>query len=351
MPQFQKQVMPEEIAAQRRVRREQFLAALGWKNVTMQLMPADASFRRYYRLQGTPKPMLLMEDPPDRPPVTPFVMVEPYIKIGEHLRAMGLRTPEIYHRDIANGLLVIEDFGDDTYTRLFEKGSDPQALYERAVDVLVHLHRHPKRHDIAIPKYDDALLIDGAMLLMDWYYPALIGKKPTEEMKQSYTQVLKSLLAQLPKDQETLVLRDYHVDNLMLVSDAKGIQACGLLDFQDAATGQFSYDLMSLLEDARRDVPKPLKDYLYERYLKGMGEGLDRQSFDYSFRVLAAIRHARILGVFVRLFKRDGKERYLQFIPHVHKLFNKTLENTVLLPLKLWFQEHNIDMKQEIKKF
>lgn len=351
MPQVQKQVTAEEIAEQRRVRREQFLASLGWKNVAMEPMQADASFRRYYRLRGTSKPMLLMEDPPDRPPVPPFVMVEPYIKIDEHLRALGLRTPEIYHRDIANGLLVIEDFGDDTYTRLFAKGEDPKPLYELAVDALVHLHRHPKRNDIDIPKYDDALLVDGAMLLMDWYYPALTGKQPTEDLRQSYAKVLKGLLARLPKGQETLVLRDYHVDNLMLVPGAAGIQSCGWLDFQDAATGQFSYDLMSLLEDARRDVPKPLKDHLYARYLQGMGPGLDKQGFDYSFRVLAAIRHARVLGVFVRLFKRDGKERYLQWVPHVHKLFNNTLEDPVVLPLKKWFQEHGIDMKQEIKKF
>ncbi|MCE9508649.1 MAG: phosphotransferase, partial [Alphaproteobacteria bacterium] len=307
----------------------------------------DASFRRYYRLLGAPKPMLLMEDPPDRPPVPPFVMVEPYIKIADHLRSMGLHTPEILFKDIPNGLLVIEDFGDDTYTRLFEKGADPKPLYELAVDALVRLHQHPKRNDIDLPKHDADVLIDGAMLLLDWYYPALTGKKPTEDMKKSFANVWKGLFEKLPKDQLTLVLRDYHVDNLMLVPGATGLQSCGLLDFQDASIGQFAYDLMSLLEDARRDMPADLKQHLYDRYINAMK--IDRAAFDYAFRVLAAQRHARVLGVFVRLSLRDGKTRYLQFIPHVHKLFIAAINTPVMKPLKQWFDNNGIDIQQPLK--
>ena len=339
----QRQSISSETQNFRRQKREQFLQSLGWKNVTMQPMNADASFRCYYRLVGTPKPMLLMEDPPDRPPVPPFVMVEPYIRISDHLRSLGLRTPEIYHRDIPNGLLVIEDFGDDTYTRLFEKGTDPRPLYELAVEALVKLHTHPKRNDIELPKFDEALMVDAVMLLLDWYYPALTGQKPTEALKDSFIRVWKELFKKLPTDQQTIVLRDYHVDNLMLVGGD-----CGLLDFQDAAIGQFSYDLMSLLEDARRDVPLTLKRHLYERYLQGLGVTLDRASFDYSFRVMAAVRHARVLGVFVRLFQRDGKARYLQFIPHVHQLFLATLQDPALKPLKQWFTDQKIDIHQPL---
>src|ERR1035437_5412359 len=130
----------------RKDKREQFMESLGWQqHVVLHPLQADASFRRYYRLEGTPKPLLLMEDPPDRPPVPPFVMVEPFMKIASHLRSLGLHAPEVHFKDIPNGLLVIDDFGDDTYTRLFDKGVDPKPLYELAVDALVHLHKHPQR--------------------------------------------------------------------------------------------------------------------------------------------------------------------------------------------------------------
>ncbi|TAL27425.1 MAG: aminoglycoside phosphotransferase [Alphaproteobacteria bacterium] len=344
----QKQTMPTDIADHRRQLREDFIASLGWKNITLEALPADASFRRYYRLAGAAKPMLLMQDPPDRPPVPPFVMVEPFIKIADHMRALGLHSPEIYAKDIPNGLLVIEDFGDDTYTRLLNRNVEQKPLYEMAVDVLTHLHKHPKRGDIALPKYDDKLLVDEAMLLPDWYYPALTGKTPTEAMKDSYRDVWKGLFAKFPKDQETMVLRDYHVDNLMLTR-GEGIGRCGLLDFQDAVIGQFSYDLMSLLEDARRDVPKELQKHLYDRYMAAMGGAVDRKGFDYAYRVLAAQRHAKVLGIFVRLFVRDKKERYLQFIPHVHKLFMNALNDPSLAPLQDWFESNGIDIAAPLK--
>lgn len=344
----QKIDMTNDIAENRRQLREDFIKSLGWKDVTLEALPADASFRRYYRLVGAAKPMLLMQDPPDRPPVPPFVMVEPFIKIADHMRALGLRSPEIYARDIPNGLLVIEDFGDDTYTRLLNRHVEAKPLYEMAVDVLSHLHLHAKRNEIALPKYDDKHLVEEAMLLPDWYYPALTGHTATEAMRDSYRDVFRGLIAKFPKDQETLVLRDYHVDNLMLTG-GEGIGRCGLLDFQDAVIGPFSYDLMSLLEDARRDVPLELQKHLYDRYMAAMGNKLDRAGFDYSYRVLAAQRHAKVLGIFVRLFVRDKKERYLQFIPHVHQLFMKALNDPALAPLKAWFAENNIDIAQPLK--
>ncbi len=340
----QKNTAAEDVNAHRDMLRAQFLRAIGWEGVTMQAMQADASFRRYYRLEGAPRPSLLMQDPPDRPQVAPYVMVEPFVAIARHLGALGLRAPQILHEDIANGLLVIEDFGDDTYTRLFNAGADAKALYELAIDVLVHLHRHPQRNALALPAYDDQVMIDEAMLLLNWYYPALTGQAASDDLKRSFADVWRVLFKNLPQDQQTLVLRDYHVDNLMLVKDGEGIARCGLLDFQDALIGQFSYDVMSLLEDARRDVPADLKRHLYDRYVAAMGAGFDKDGFDYSFRVLAAQRHAKVLGIFVRLHERDGKDRYLQFIPHVHTLFMQAVNDPALAPLKDWFAAQGIDI-------
>lgn len=338
----QKQIATPEISQQRRVLREKFIQQLGWKNVTLEEMPADASFRRYYRLQNAARPMLLMQDPPDRPPVPPFVMVEPFVAISEHLRKLGLHAPEIFAKDIPNGLLVIEDFGDDTYTRLLNRNVDAKPLYEMAVDVLSHLHKNPARNQLQLPKYDDRHLLDEAMLLADWYYPAMTGKTLNDGSKESYREVWRNLFAKFPAGQDTLVLRDYHVDNLMLTA-GEGIARCGLLDFQDALTGHFSYDLMSLLEDARRDVPQELQEHLLARYHATMGLQ-DREGFDYAYRVLAAQRHAKVLGIFVRLSVRDGKDRYLQFIPHVHKLFLKALNTPELATLKAWFDVQEFDI-------
>ena len=350
------QTSPDKTETLRRDRREKFIKSLGWEHVILDPMQSDASFRRYYRIEGAPMvyPMLLMEDPPDRPPVPPFVMVEPFTKIAAHLRALRLSAPMVYFSDIPNGLLVIDDFGDDTYTRLFDRGFNPKPLYELAVDVLAHLHRHPERNAIDLPDYDAPRLIDEAMLLLDWYYPRLTGKKPTAEMKETFSNVWLGLLKKFPQGQKTLVLRDYHVDNLMLVPDTRGLQSCGLLDFQDELIGEMSYDLMSLLEDARRDVPADLKKHLYDRYMTAMepnngNGGFDRAGFDYSFRVLAAQRHAKVLGIFVRLAARDGKARYLKFIPHVHKLFVESLDNPILQPLDRWFRDHHIDIRSPLK--
>lgn len=348
MQQAQKQPAMPEIAEHRQKLREDFIASLGWKGVTLEALPADASFRRYYRLLGTAKPMLLMQDPPDRPPVPPFVMVEPFVAIADHLRKLGLRSPEIYAKDIPNGLLVIEDFGDDTYTRLLNRNVDAKPLYEVAVDALIQLHQHPHRLDLNLPAYNEKQLIDEAMLLVDWYYPAISGKLLNEGSKESFREVWRNLFAKFPTDQGTLVLRDYHVDNLMLCKDGEGVRRCGQLDFQDALTGVFSYDLMSLLEDARRDVPQELQKHLLDRYFAPMGN-LDRDAFNYTYRVLAAQRHAKVLGIFVRLFVRDNKDRYLQFIPHVHKLFMNAINDPALATLKAWFDVQGFDIATPFK--
>lgn len=347
--QAQKQPSPDQTADHRLKLRQAFLDRLGWGHVTMEEMAADASLRRYYRLQGAPKPLLMMQDPPDRAPTLPPVMVEPFIKISNHLRGLGLHAPEIVAQDIPNGLLVIEDFGDDTYTRLFNGGEDPKGLYELAVDVLAHLHKHPAPASLNLPAYDaDVLVSDNAvMVFLDWYYPLLSGQKPSAEMRESYRDLWRGLLAKLPQAQEGIVLRDYHVDNLM-ITKGDGLMRCGLLDFQDAMTGQFSYDLMSLLEDARRAMPEDLQKHLYERYLAAMGDRIDRAAFEYSFRILGGQRHARVLGLFVRLPLRDGKERYAQWIPHVRGLLMKVLEKPELAPVAKWFKDHDIDLSKPI---
>ena len=336
----------EDIALARKARREAFLEQAGWRGVSLEPMQADASFRRYYRVQGGTKPALLMEDPPDRPPVPPFVMVEPFVNIAAHLSGnCGVRAPGIYAQDIKNGLLLIEDFGDDTYTRLLNAGASAEPLYKLAVDALIDIHKTQDHGAARVDAYDVKALNAEAELFLDWYYPALTGHKATPDMRSDFKNVWERLFERLPKDQETLVLRDYHVDNLILLK--KG--GVGVLDFQDALIGQKSYDLMSLLEDARRDVPENIQRGMIDYYVSKTG--VDRREFMDSYKILSAQRHAKVLGIFVRLFERDGKDRYLQFLPHVQKLFLKSLEDPVLAPLSDWMKKYGVPVEQPVQKF
>lgn len=333
--------------ATRQARREEFLRGY-FENQPVQVMPlpGDASFRKYYRVIGADKGYMLMEDTPDRPPVPPFVMVEPFRDIAKHLRRLGLNAPKIYAENIQQGLLLLDDFGENTYTRLLNGGHDAKPLYELAIDVLIHLHNHKDRCDVNIPDYDFDAYINETMLFIDWYIPAVTGRSLNDEARAEWREVWTEILGYLPEDQKTLVLRDYHVDNMMLVEGQTGLDKCGLLDFQDALIGPFAYDVMSLLEDARRSMDETLFDYLlYTKYLPSI-KGLDQQAFLKSFYILAAQRHAKVLGIFVRLYKRDEKERYLHFLPHVHSLFVKALQHNELKPLLSWAEKHKIDFEQ-----
>ena len=327
------------------LKRESFLrSVLPDQNVTLQALPSDASLRTYYRVRGADQHLMLMEDPVNRPDYAGTMDVRPFYKVAEHLRRLGLNTPDIHAHDFENGLLLLEDFGDQTYTRLFEGGVDPRPLYELAIDVLIHLHNHPDRCAVDVPTYTLDHYLAEADLLIDWYLPVVLGRHVSAAEREHYHEVWTEILSTLPKDQDTIVLRDYHVDNLMEVEGYTGLEKCGLLDFQDAVIGPMAYDVMSLLEDARRAVDPDLYDHLlYSKYLPAM-KGVNQQSFMRSFYILAAQRHAKVLGIFVRLFKRDGKPRYLSFLPHIHTLFMAALDQQALAPLKHWFETCNIDI-------
>ena len=330
----------------RKMRREKFIGNFFGNNKdwSLKALPGDASFRRYYRVMGHDTPLMLMEDSPDRPPVPPYVMVEPFQEIDRHLRRLGLNAPRIYAADLDQGLLLLDDFGENTYTRLLNAGENPKPLYELAVDVLIHLHNHPDRCDVDVPDYNVQQYINETLSFLDWYLPVVTGRTITNEAREEWIEAWQKILTHLPQDQKTLVLRDYHVDNMMLIFGETGLNKCGLLDFQDALIGPYAYDLMSLLEDARRDMDENLYDYLlYDKYLPAI-KGLDKQQFLKSFYILAAQRHAKVLGIFVRLFKRDDKPRYLSFLPHVHQLFTRALQHNELQPLNDWFAKHQIDI-------
>lgn len=316
---------------ERQARIAAFLADAGWGGARQAPLPGDASFRRYTRLHAAGgQSAMLMDAPPPQEDVRPFVAVD------RALRDMDLAAPGILAADEQAGLLLLEDFGDETFTRALAAGQDEERLYALATDVLISLHRHPASSSVSAPVYDDDLLLGEAALLPDWFYPAMTGNELPSGARRDYDWLFRDALGTARDVPETLVLRDYHVDNLMLRHDAAGISACGLLDFQDAVIGPVSYDLMSLVEDARRDIAPGLHAFVLARYLDAF-PAIDRDAFERSFAILGASRHAKVVGIFTRLDRRDGKPVYLDHIPRVWRLLERNLSHPALADLRAWF--------------
>jgi aminoglycoside/choline kinase family phosphotransferase len=311
-----------------------FLAGCGWTGVIPEPLAGDASFRRYYRLRGDGQSAVLMDALP------PQEDVVPYIAVAELLRRLGFSAPEVFAEDRDGGFLLIEDFGDDTYTRLLDRGADEPELYALAVDTLVELQRTAEIRRIAeLPAYDLSRFLAEAALLVDWYAPAALGEPVPESWRADYLDSWRIVLPHAALPEATLVLRDYHVDNLMLLPGRAGVRRCGLLDFQDAVRGPPSYDLVSLLKDARRDVPAELCRSMTERYLAAF-PALDREAFRRSAAILATQRNCKILGIFTRLWRRDGKPNYLVHLPRVWRLLEQDLAHPALAPIAAWLHRH-----------
>jgi aminoglycoside/choline kinase family phosphotransferase len=323
--------MTERAAAMRA-----FLAGIGWDAAVQQPLAGDASFRRYVRLRGAEGGAMLMDAPP------PMEDVRPFLAVAHTLHRLGLSAPRILAEDVALGFLLLEDLGDDTFTRLLARGEAEAALYTLAVDTLVALQQQFSAGAThSLPPYDDNRLLTEAALLVDWYLPAVTGTAVDRPLRAEYLDAWRALLPLARGVPETLVLRDYHVDNLMRLDGRSGIAACGLLDFQDAVLGPISYDLVSLLEDARRDVPESLATMMYERYLAAFPD-LDRAAFGASYAVLGAQRNCKIIGIFTRLCRRDGKPQYLRHIPRLWRLLDRDLRHPALAPVARWL-DRNLD--------
>lgn len=309
-----------------------FLARAGWAEAERRRLAGDASFRRYERVSGRRGRAMLMDAPP------PQENVGPFLAVARHLQALGYSAPAILAEDRAAGLLLLEDFGDDTFTRLLAAGADETSLYALAVDLLIDLHRHPRATSVDLPPYDEGRLLAEAALLTDWYLPA-IGAAVPPAAREDYLARWRAAFRVFADAPPTLVLRDYHVDNLMRLAGRQGIAACGLLDFQDAVLGPPAYDLVSLLEDARRDVTPAVVEAMLGRYLAAFGH-LDRAAFTAAYAVLGAQRNAKIVGIFTRLMARDRKPHYLRHIPRVWRLLEGDLAHPALAGLRDWLDRH-----------
>lgn len=302
-----------------------FLASLGWEGGEILPLAGDASFRRYFRVRHGQRRAVLMDAPP------PHEDPRPFIAVAEWLAEAGLSAPHIIGRDLERGLLLLDDFGD---ARLRETLDATPALetelYGVATDLLVALHRHPVMPGLKPHGLDEWLV--ELHLFTNWYCPAVGVEPDLADWEAAWAEVL----APVARDGlgPVTVLRDYHAENIMLVAGRRGIARFGLLDFQDAVAGHPAYDLVSVLEDARRDVTPSVERAMLDRYRKATGQGAE---FERAYWVLAAQRNTRILGVFTRLWKRDGKPGYRKFQPRMWGLLERDLAHPELAPVRAWF--------------
>jgi tRNA threonylcarbamoyl adenosine modification protein YjeE len=339
----------------------QFIAEAGLSEAQRERMSGDASTRRYHRLILDNRRSILMDAPrrSDGPPVKdgkPYSRIAhlaesvvPFVAMAKALRAQGLSAPDIQHADLQQGLLIIEDLGTEGVV-----AGDPPApiveRYETAVDVLLSLHGKalPPVLPVAphvqheIPPYDmDALLIE-VELLLEWYLPRqgiVVAADARAEFMELWREALQPILDAPPG----WVLRDFHSPNLLWLPDREEIARIGLLDFQDAVMGPPAYDLASLLQDARVDVPDQVEVTLLGRYVRHRREaetGFEPGTFIRSYVTLAAQRASKILGIFARLDKRDGKPQYLRHIPRIANYLQRTLAHPSLEPLNEWYTRH-----------
>ena len=306
-----------------------FLNAHGWGGAAVRPLAGDASFRRYFRVELQGRTAVLMDAPPDKEDSRPF------LAIGKHLHDLGFSAPQPLAADLEQGLVLLEDFDDARVNPvLAADASAEHEIYAAAVDILISLHGHQPAD---VPPYSEAEYLREARLFPDWYLPA-VGLDEASGYDDAWAPLWPALFTHPP----VLVLRDYHADNLMLL-DRPGLKRLGLLDYQDALAGHPAYDLASLLQDIRRVVSPALEAAMIDRYIAARRQehlGLDAAAFRTAYAILAAQRNIKILGVFTRLYVRDGKPAYPRFHPRLWELVNANLAHPALAPVKAWFDAH-----------
>jgi N-acetylmuramate 1-kinase len=344
--------------AERIVAMRRFLDRTGYGRATRRRIQGDASTRSYERLTRDGATYIFMNSPkrPDGPAVRdgkPYSAiahlaenVTPFIAMAHALRGRGFSAPAIFAADRDSGLLVIEDLGEELFVE-----SDPPApieiRYEAATDLLAEMHGDilpavvpvEPGVDYQLPHYDMEAFLIEAELLLDWYLPKL-GVKINDIKRNAFRSHWQALLLPLTSGPQTWVLRDLHSPNLLWLPEREGASRVGLLDFQDAVMGPAAYDLASLLQDARVDVPEMMEIALLSRYVRArMRKGsFEASDFAHGYATLAAQRASKILGIFARLERRDHKPQYLRHVPRVWNYLQRSLAHPALAPLAAWYR-------------
>jgi N-acetylmuramate 1-kinase len=346
----------------------QFLSDHGHGEDARRFLSGDASFRAYETVTDAEGGRRILMDWPLRPEGPPVLDGKPYPKvahlaedaypfvaIAQHLRSIGLLAPEILAVDYAQGLMLIEDLGQDGVVD--ETGVPIVARYGAAIDCLAHLHGTAPVSDILvapdhvhhIPAFDPVAMTIETRLLLDWYLPWKRGGLPVgDDERSAFIEIWSGLIATLTGAERHLLLRDYHSPNLLWQPGAEGLQRIGLIDFQDAMIGPTAYDVASLVQDARVTIPPAggadlLDRYIRSRRIQGM---FDEDGFRMAYAIMAAQRNCKLIGLWVRLKERDGKPGYLHHMPRTLTYLGEVLSHPVLAPLRQWMAQAGIEFSE-----
>ncbi|PPR69285.1 MAG: hypothetical protein CFH00_00350 [Alphaproteobacteria bacterium MarineAlpha1_Bin1] len=305
---------------------EQFLARHGWSGARRIPLTGDASNRCYVRLVRGGETALLAQSPADG-------LAAEFIAIAEILTSIGLSAPRIIAAEPAQGLILQEDFGDETFTALLGSGVEVAPLYCLATNALIHLHQQfaPKTR---LPVFDTQRFLEQTMIFCD-HGP---GQTDNPLKRSQFKDAWRDPLEQATSVPQSLLLRDFHAGNLIHLPKRPAVKACGIIDFQDAGTGPVTYDLASLLQDARWPVPHQLAVDCLTTYTRAFPD-MDRNTFDISYAVMAAQRHVRVIAVFHRLAEQ-GKPDYLVHMPHLWRLLVAMFAHPALEDVAAWFEAH-----------
>jgi N-acetylmuramate 1-kinase len=307
-----------------------FLSRAGYLPSAAEPLAQDASFRRYLRIRGNP-PAVLMDAPPPED-------VGPFLRIATHLRGIGLSVPKILAANEAAGLVLEEDFGDGLLSTLLDNNHPPEPLIDAAVDALVALQRAAPPS--GLPAWDAAAMASTALgTLFDWWWPARFNAPAPQAARNAVAAALATMLEPLAAEPPCLVHRDYFAGNLLWLPQRSGANRVGIIDFQGAALGHPAYDLVSLLQDARRDIPEPVQLRAIDRYLAARPE-LNPCRFRAAYGACAAQRHLRVACQWVRLALRDDRPQYLAYGPRTWRLLDNALRQpaaeSLARALNLW---------------
>jgi hypothetical protein len=324
--------------------RAEFLKNSGWDCAEESPVGEDWSQRKFFRIEKGGKTAIVMHAVPDDDPrATPGHKLRDFISISGYLRQIGLSVPEVYAQDLHHGLLLVEDFGNQDFAGLIPTNKNREHdLYLLAAKTLAHIYSKTEFIAIDLPDYYAGHVHKGRQRVVDWYMPAMLERSNPDGLVEDYLSVWKSIEKKLPRVKRRLLHGDFHPANMMWLPERVGIQQTGLIDFQGAMMGPAPYDLVNLLDDARRDVPQDIRDACLNQFLAGMAAE-DRESFEAWYPVLAAQFHCRVIGQALRLAILDGKTRLLTIIPILRRHLIRDLSSPVLKPLKDWFDAQGVD--------
>jgi len=349
----------------RQIAMKEFLARSGWGDAIVTPLPGDASTRRYARLNLGGRKAMLMDQPQAAEGATAPAGADEetrralgynavarlagadcarFAAAASWLRTHGLAAPDVYAADHSQGFVILEDLGDALFAEVLRDGGDETKLYEAAVEVLARIHAKDAPVSLSSDKplfdFDQTAQLAEADLLIEWFLPLALGRVATPAEMDEHRRLWRDVLGGIDGGRRVFVHRDYHAENLLWLPGRDGLARVGLIDFQDAVAGSPAYDLISLIEDARRDVSPELAETTTRHYLAAMkhqGSPVDEARFRHEMAVMAAQRNAKIVGIFARLYTRDGKMRYLAFLPRVWGYLERDLSHPAMTGLKAWY--------------